>query len=225
MRQPDHFRQCAFLRLSGFKREEVLGQDFNFMLDKAAEPETLASIRAEFKTDSKGGSEVCFGRKDGTQFWAGIFVSPVHDEAGDVVQYFACFVDLTRRKNQSRTLIEELNHRVKNTLATVQAIVWQAFRTGGTPEAIQDAVESRLFALSRSHDLLTRQNWQSVALAESVIEAVAPFTGKDGLDERIAICGDEIQLQPRVALALSTAFNELATNAVKYGALSTAPDE
>ena len=69
-------------------------------------------------------------------FWAAIFISPVRDEAGEVVQHFASFVDLTKQKQeqvQSTTMINELNHRVKNTLAAVQSIVWQALRSGSDP--------------------------------------------------------------------------------------------
>jgi two-component sensor histidine kinase len=75
--------------------------------------------------------EACDRRKDGSMFWAAIFISPVLDESGDVVQHFASFVDLTKQKReqaQSTMMINELNHRVKNTLATVQSIVWQALR-------------------------------------------------------------------------------------------------
>ena len=61
-------------------------------------------------------------------------------------------------------LIDELNHRVKNTLSTVQSIVWQALRTGSDPKVIRESIEFRLFALSRSHDLLTRENWESAGL-------------------------------------------------------------
>ena len=80
-------------------------------------------------------------------FWAAIFISPVRDESGDVVQHFASFVDLTRQKQeqaQSTMMIDELNHRVKNTLATVQSIVWQALRNASDPEAIRESIESRL---------------------------------------------------------------------------------
>ena len=91
-------------------------------------------------------------------FWAAIFISPVRDEGGELVQHFASFVDLTKQKQeqaQSTMMINELNHRVKNTLATVQSIVWQALRSGSDPKVIRESIESRLFALSRSHDLLT----------------------------------------------------------------------
>jgi two-component sensor histidine kinase len=168
--------------------------------------------------------EVLYRRKDGSEFWAALFVSPVRDENGDTVQYFASFANLTKHKEeqtQSRMLIDELNHRVKNILATVQSIVWQALRTSADPKVIQASIESRLSALSRSHDLLTRENWKSAGLYDVVFNALEPF-GVGDPAERIVIRGENIRFPPPAALALGIAFNELATNAIKYGALSNA---
>ena len=82
---------------------------------------------------------------------------------GDIVQYFASFVDLTKHKEdevRSRMLIDELNHRVKNTLSTVQSIVWQDLANDHRSQGYPAIHQSRLFALSRSHDLLTREKWE-----------------------------------------------------------------
>lgn len=110
--------------------------------------------------------------------------------------------------------------RVKNTLSTVQSITSQALRNSSEPEVIRDAIESRLFALSRSHDLLTRENWEGAGLLDLVNEALEPFGTTDGRVERFAVVGENIRLLPKAALALGIAFHELATNAVKYGACS-----
>ena len=117
-------------------------------------------------------------------------------------------------------LIDELNHRVKNTLATVQSIVWQALRTNTDPAVIRASIKSRLLALSRSHDLLTRENWKSAGLLDLVRSALEPFRVSGGRAERIAIKGQNVHFPPQAALALGIAFNELATNAMKYGSLS-----
>jgi two-component sensor histidine kinase len=120
----------------------------------------------------------------------------------------------------AKLLIDELNHRVKNTLATVQSIVWQAFRNSAGPAAIRESIEGRIFALSRSHDLLTRENWESAGLLDLVKEALEPFGIADGRAERFAVTGSNIRLSPKATLTLGVAFHELATNAVKYGAFS-----
>ena len=226
--EPDNpiiFANDSFLALSGFERREVLGQGFNFLLAQGADEEALAKIGDEFAGNSTGGTEVQYRRKDGSEFWADVFISPVRDDDGEIVQYFASFADLTKHKReqtQSRMLIDELNHRVKNTLATVQSIVWQALRTNSDPKAAREAIENRLFALSRSHDLLTLQNWESARLWDLIHQAVAPFSVADEQAERIVMSGPDIRLPPKAALALGIAFNELATNAAKYGALSNA---
>ena len=224
--QPDNpiiFANDSFLSLTGYAREEVLGQSFNFIMAHAADAEALAKIEGEFLGASESGSEIRYRRKNGSEFWAGLFISPVRVEGGDIVQYFASFVDLTAIKDEqahSRKLIDELNHRVKNTLATVQSIVWQALRTATSPEVIREAIESRLFALSRSHDLLSSENWHSAGLVDLLNDALKPFGAADGRAERIVVSGENIRFQPKDALALGIVFNELATNAVKYGAFS-----
>jgi PAS domain S-box-containing protein len=225
--KPDNpiiFANDSFLSLTGYDREEVLGKSFNFLMAHSDDAEVLTRIKAEFEGSSSG-TEVLCSRKDGGEFWTDVFISPVRDEGGDIVQYFASFVDLTEHKEdeaQSKMLIDELNHRVKNTLSTVQSIVWQTLRTPSDPKVIRESIESRLFALSRSHDLLTRENWESAGLLDIVHDALEPFGVSGGRADRIAIMGENIRFPPKSALALGIAFNELATNAVKYGALSNA---
>ena len=220
---PIIFANDSFLLLTGYDRKEVLGQNFNFLMVDSSDRESLARITGEFEGRLEGGSEVLYRRKNGSKFWAAIFICPVHDENGGIVQHFASFVDLTKHKEEqahSRMLIEELNHRVKNTLATVQSIVWQALRGNSDPNAIRESIESRLFALSRSHDLLTRENWKNAGLLDVLSDALKPFGDVGSRANRIVIRGVNVRLSPQAALALGIAFNELATNAVKYGALS-----
>jgi PAS domain S-box-containing protein len=215
------FANDSFLSLTGYEREEVLGQSFNFLMARGADPAALGRVKAAFAGAIGGGSEVSYRCKDGRVFCSALFISPVRDAGGDIVQYFASFVDLTEHKleqAQSTMLIDELNHRVKNTLATVQSIVSQALRKEAGPDAIREAIESRLFALSRSHDLLTREKWEGAGLLDVVNEALDPFRVGNGRAERFVITGENIRLSPNATLALGIAFHELATNAVKYGA-------
>ncbi|WP_237143647.1 HWE histidine kinase domain-containing protein [Phyllobacterium zundukense] len=175
---PIIFANDSFLSLTGYDRDEVLGQSFNFLMAHASDAQSLATIASEFEGNSAGDRKFATARKDGSEFWAAIFISPVRDERGDVVQHFASFADLTQHREEeahSRRLIDELNHRVKNTLSTVQSIVWQVLRATSDPKAIRDAIESRLSALSRSHDLLTRKNWESAGLLDVVNDALEPF--------------------------------------------------
>ena len=190
---------------------------------RGAAPEPLAKRTARLEGSHDDSSENSYRRKDGSEFWAATFISPVLDKDGEVVQNFVSIVDHTRYKQgqvHSQMLIDELNHRVKNTLSTVQAIARQALRTVVDPEVIRESIESRLFALARSHDLLTRENWTDVGLRELVNAALEPFGVTDDKAERLSIVGENIRLLPKSILALGIAFHELATNAMKHGALS-----
>lgn len=115
-------------------------------------------------------------------------------------------------------LIDELNHRVKNTLATVQSIAYQTLRNAPTIDHASSAIESRLIALSQVHDVLTVQSWAAVELNDIVGQALEPYRSRG--ENRIHMRGPLVQIPPRMALALAMALQELATNAVKYGALS-----
>ncbi|UVF21792.1 PAS domain-containing protein [Microvirga terrae] len=146
--------------------------------------------------------------------------------AGQPVRFPGVCVDITERKRAEEhreLLINELNHRVKNTLATVQSIASQSLRNAETTEAARSAMEARLLALSRAHDVLTRENWEGAGLVEIVREALAPY--RHDRENRLHVEGPDVRLSPRMALAIAMALQELATNAVKYGALSNASGE
>jgi two-component sensor histidine kinase len=115
-------------------------------------------------------------------------------------------------------LIDELNHRVKNTLTTVQSIASQTLRNAPTIEHASSAIESRLIALSQVHNVLTTESWADVGLHSIVAQAVEPYRSRG--ENRIHVQGPPVQIPPRMALALAMALQELVTNAVKYGALS-----
>ena len=223
--EPDNpiiFANDAFLSLTGYDREEVLAKCFNTLIAGGIDPETMAEVEAAF-TGSDNDLEIHYCRKDGSEFWASIFVSPVRDEEGVIVQHFVSLVDLTKHKQDQahcKMLIDELNHRVKNTLSTVQSIVVQALRTPASPETIRESIESRLFALARSHDLLTSDHWEGAGLHDLVDNALEPFGVAGGRAERFVVTGENVRLPPKATLTLAIAFHELATNAVKYGAFS-----
>jgi PAS domain S-box-containing protein len=220
---PIIFANDSFLGLTGYAREEVLGQSFNALIGSASAPDVLEKLKSAFADNNQDNLEGICNRKDGSVFWAAILIGPVLDDDGNIVQHFISFSDLTKHKDelaQSRMFIDELNHRVKNTLSTVQSIVSQALRTTNDPVAIRGAIESRIFALSRSHDLLSREIWKGAELTDLLASALEPFRETPGKPARFEITGRKIRLSPKTTLALGMAFHELATNAVKYGALS-----
>jgi PAS domain S-box-containing protein len=132
-----------------------------------------------------------------------------------------CFTEVTERHEAARhreLLIHELNHRVKNTLAVVQATAHQTLRRSEVSAEVREAFAGRLAALASAHDILTRRNWESALLDELLETALAPFTQRAG--ERIALSGPKLRLPAKTAVSFALAIHELATNAAKYGALS-----
>lgn len=123
-----------------------------------------------------------------------------------------------RTEEHQRLLINELNHRVKNTLAIVQSVAAQTFKGDAANPSAKQAFESRLRALAEAHDLLTGANWEAASLRD-VVERSGSGCGAD--PARLKISGPDLWLQPRAAVSLAMALHELCTNAVKYGALCT----
>ena len=113
-------------------------------------------------------------------------------------------------------LIEELNHRVKNTLAILQAIAVQTFRSATRPE--REKFEGRLGALAEAHNLLSKEKWQGSDLVEVITRVLQPYRLSNSA--RIRIFGPGVPLSPRLAVVLSMIVHEMATNAAKYGSLS-----
>jgi PAS domain S-box-containing protein len=128
--------------------------------------------------------------------------------------------DISPEKEAERhrlLLTGELQHRIKNTLAAVQAIVSQSLRNASTPEAARDAIGARLATLSHAHDLLTQTSWTAAPIRAVIEGAIRLHGSRPG---RILIQGPEISLAARPALAFAMSLHELSTNAAKYGALS-----
>lgn len=217
------FANDAFLNLSGYTRNEVLASDFQALLANGIDAENIQVLKSAFSSDLCSDAEVHYKRKDGTESWASMLITPVSDKSGKVVQYFASFADLTAQRLENmrcRALISELNHRVKNTLATVQFIVNHGLRDPAVPSEARVAIEGRIQALARSHDLLTATKWDGVGLHDLVQMAMTPFRTIPDKSDRITTTGNNVLLSPKTTLAIAIALNELATNSVKYGALS-----
>ena len=165
--------------------------------------------------------DILYQRGDGTRSWVRSSAAPIRDRTGRITSALVAIYDIDpeKRAEEHRTLLmNELNHRVKNTLATVQSIAAQTLRSGGISTELRETFERRLIALSSAHNVLTQQSWEGAELHDIVARALN-FSEGDGA-ARFDISGPNIWLAPKAALALAMTFHELATNAAKYGALS-----
>ena len=157
-------------------------------------------------------------RHDGAYRWVLDNGAPFHRD-GAFAGYFGSCIDVTAHKRleeRQQLLINELNHRVKNTLAVVQGIAQQSFKREASADA-RRAFEGRLQTLSAAHDLLTQENWEGHRSRQVIEEAVAVCSADRA---RIHVDGPDVRLSPKAAVSLAIAIHELCANAVKYGALS-----
>jgi two-component sensor histidine kinase len=186
------------------------------------QPHVMAAIRRAIETKTTFELEHRVVQVDGTLGWTFSRAIPLFDPNGDIVEWFGAASDITQKKRHEqhqRMLLDELNHRVKNTLATVQSMAKLTLRNASNVTDSRETLEARLLALSKAHNVLTREHWEGAELHEIVNEALVAFSS-DAHGKRMRFEGPQLRLRPRAALALSMALHELATNAVKYGALS-----
>ncbi|PIK73088.1 histidine kinase, partial [Methylobacterium frigidaeris] len=165
--------------------------------------------------------EYRFLRADGS--YADIFDRGyvLRDTEGKAVRMIGAMLDITERKRaeeHQRLLTGELQHRVKNTLAMVQAIASQTLRGATDINEVREAFAARLISLGRAHDILTQASWTAAPIVEVIEGALSVHRQSE--PSRLRISGPNVLLAARAALALALALHELATNAAKYGALS-----
>jgi PAS domain S-box-containing protein len=167
------------------------------------------------------GAEAIAERPDGTRVPFIPFPTPLHDASGRLVGAVNMLVDITDRKRaeeRQALLVRELHHRVKNMLATVQAIMGSTARTSTTIGEFQEAFTGRIVALARTHSSLAEDDWQAIQIHTLLFNELEPYD--DGSLTRIILQGPAVDLPSSVALPLGMAVHELTTNAVKHGALS-----
>jgi PAS domain S-box-containing protein len=187
-------------------------------------PEDLGLLQEAFRDLLRGPSahqvEFRVRRPNGELRWCIGASASSADETGKVVRLSGVTIDITERKdaeNRQALLAREVDHRAKNALALVQSIV--RLSKADTLDAYVTAVDGRIKALSRAHTLLAQSRWQGADLTGLLSEELAPYRGGEG--DRIEIAGPAISLEPRTAQSIGLALHELATNAAKYGALSS----
>ncbi len=226
----DEKQQCVFMNpaaeaLTGFTLEELKGRPLHDHIHHTRPDGTHYPLgecpidQALPKNDRETGEEV-FVHKDGHFYDVRFTASPIRDQSGMPVGTVIEVENITERKKTELNLLllmREVNHRSRNMLAVVQAIATHT-ASSSTPREFVKTFSDRLRSLAANHDLLVRNEWQSIDLRDLVVSQLKPLGGETF--EKISVSGPALHLSPAAAQAIGLALHELGTNAVKYGALS-----
>jgi PAS domain S-box-containing protein len=210
--------------LSGWAAQEVEGRNAHTLL-KTDFPMPYSEIEQTLRRDGRWAGQLVHQARDGRKVITASRWRLYREKAGAEPLIVRSSVDITARAEAERArdlLMRELDHRVKNSLATVQALAaLSLLNAQGEPQRFQRDFTARLMALARAHDLLTKVAWESVDVEAAVRAGLAPWLGSGTGHAQIAILGGpRAKMLPQQVQALVLALHELATNAVKYGALS-----
>lgn len=222
-RQPDYpivLANKAFLALTGYDAEEILGRNCRFLQGEATSAAAVAEVRSAVAEGRETTVELLNYRKDGSAFWNQLYLSPILDDEGDVAYFFASQIDVTEHHKvqvleaSEHRLLMEVDHRAKNVLAMVDSVV--RLSRADDPARYATAVQQRVQALSRAHGLLAERGWNKIALRDVVEDQVRRYQ-----NNKIEIQGPQIMIPARIVQPLALVIHELAVNAAVHGALST----
>jgi PAS domain S-box-containing protein len=222
-RQADHpivMANPAFLTLTGYSAEEVLGRNCRLLQGSETSAAAVAEIRAAIAQEREATVELLNYRKDGAAFWNELHISPIHDKEGRLLYYFGSQVDVSDyRKVQSleateHRLLMEVEHRARNVLAVVNGIV--RLSRADTASLYATAVQQRIQALATAHTLLAEGGWREVSLEALVRQQLLHFG-----PERIIVEGPRVLLSAGLVQPLALVLHELLANATTHGALSS----
>jgi PAS domain S-box-containing protein len=206
-------------RIFGYSAEEAIGQPITIVIPQDRHDEERAILTRIRRGERIDHFETVRQRKHGSLIVVLLTVSPVKNAEGKIVGASKIARDITEQKRnqeQIATLAREAEHRSKNVLANVQAIVMLS--QSDTSEGLKQSIEGRIRALANVHSLFVESRWIGAELSTIATQELFPYSEKD--EKRVRIDGPQVLLEPDAAQAIAVTLHELATNAVKYGALS-----
>lgn len=205
--------------VTGWAPTEAIGRNFEELFtssDRAAGKDREELQRAW--RDGRAEDSRWHLRRDGARFWANGVTMAVRDGPGPILIKVIRDETLNRLAEEQRVLLlNELNHRINNTLVTVQSLVEQTLRSVDADRSVREDLTSRLRALSQAHAALMERNWAGAELSDLVARALSPFRAGE---DRFEASGPPVRLSPQQAVSISLVLHELTTNAIKHGALS-----
>jgi PAS domain S-box-containing protein len=211
---------AAATRIFGYQASEMVGQSITRIIPPELHDDEKRILAQLARGERLDHYETVRVAKDGRTVEVSLTVSALRDRFGKVIGAAKVARDITERKQSEKLqhlLTEELNHRVKNTLATIQAIASQSLLHSSSPRNFVAAFSGRIQALAQAHSLLTRETLRGADMGAIVRDQV--LLGAAG-DDRISCSGPSVMINPRAAVQLALVLHELGTNARKYGALS-----
>jgi len=210
----------AFLDLTGYDADEVVGRNCRFLQGQETSGEDIAKVRAALAAGQECDVEILNYRKDGSAFWNQLHMSPVHDEAGQLLYVFASQRDITEfRKVQGleaaeNRLLREVDHRAMNALAIVEGIVRLTRADDSSQYA--EAIQRRVQALASAHALLGREGWRDIQLERLLRAQVEVYAG-----QRLILEGPPVEIGAALVQPLALVLHEMVANASRHGALLT----
>lgn len=212
----------AFIRMTGYAIREILGRSPRFLQGPLTDPAVLDGMRAAFLAGEPFRGEAVNYRKDGTTYVVEWLITPLRDADGRITRWVSTQRDITDRRaaeDRQTLMVRELHHRVKNTLATVQAILNASLRSAGGLAEFRRAFTNRIASLARTHALITEDAGQVVRF-EELLRTVLEAYDEPGR-RRVTLDGPRVLLSSDQAVPLGMALHELSTNAVRHGALAS----
>ena len=207
----------------GLPRRSITKEELARQIHPSDLPRMIESKMSAIQNQTQFSTELRVRRlNDDVQVWVAAQGQVTYNQDGTLGGMTGVVQDITDRKHaeeRQQLLIRELHHRVKNTLATVQAIVGSTARTASSIDEFYQGFVGRIVSLARTHNLLTEDLWQKAALEDLVQTELGPY--EDEARNRITVDGPHVELPSEAAVPIGMAIHELTTNAAKHGALST----
>lgn len=210
----------AFLDSTGYSVEEVIGNNCRFLQGPDTDPQDIDKIRRAIGDGLVLTIEILNYRKDGSDFWNELFISPIHDDDGQLIYFFASQLDVSERRRMhdlaaaEHLMLREIEHRAKNTLALVQGII--RLSHADTVDEFSNRVQGRVDALAKTHNILAEARWRDVPLDRLIRAEIEPFGA-----QRVRLNGPSIDIAAAQVQPLALVLHEVISNAAHHGALST----
>jgi two-component system CheB/CheR fusion protein len=209
-------------KLFGYTAAEAVGQPVATVLKGPQPHDWTALLNDRDDSEPIADFDTIKTTKDGRQIEVSVTISPLRESDGKVIGASVVARDISERRaaeQKAQLLLSELDHRVKNILAIVSAVVSQTLTTIQTPEAFAAEIQGRVGAIAKAHSLLTHSGHGELRLKALLLTELAPYDRGDG---NVIVDGCGVSLTPKAGMALAMAIHELASNAAKFGALSAA---